>query len=88
MKENKSFSKRTCYGYAAIFLLICFVLPVMGEAKQALAVDGTKAAALSPPLRIIELYAPPSHLWVKSLAKRLKLWEEREQIRNLQGEQK
>lgn len=34
-------------------------------------------------LKIIELYAPPTHLWVKSLAKRLKLWEEREKIRNL-----
>jgi hypothetical protein len=39
-------------------------------------------------LKIIDLYAPPTHLWVKSLAKRLQLWEEREKIRNLQGEQK
>jgi hypothetical protein len=39
-------------------------------------------------LKIIELYAPPTHLWVKSLAKRLQLWEEREKIRNVQGEQK
>ena len=29
-------------------------------------------------LKIIELYAPPSHMWVKSLVKRLQLWEERE----------
>ena len=39
-------------------------------------------------LKIIELYAPPPHLWVKSLAKRLQLWEEREKIRNIHGEQK
>jgi hypothetical protein len=33
--------------------------------------------------KIIEIHAPPRHLWVKSLAKRLQLWEEREKIRNL-----
>jgi len=34
-------------------------------------------------LKIIELYAPPTHLWVKSLAKRLQLWEQRKDIRHL-----
>jgi hypothetical protein len=33
--------------------------------------------------KIIDLYAPPSQLWVKSLVKRRQLWEESERSRQL-----